>query len=103
MGADHDVHAVIWLLQSHSVSDFEGQIRLLEVVVGKRHRGFVDIDACHVLKVIRQIIIDDAAGATDIQQTQIIEAFALQKILTDSHEGQSFFLASLTVEYGWFY
>ena len=59
-----------------------------------RHALLVDVDTVNPAEIVRQVIIDDAAGTTDIQQRQLREIGLLQVILADPDDRISIALRS---------
>ena len=85
-----NIFAVIALLEAQVVS-LEGLARM-------GHGGFVDIDARHAMEEVRQVVVDNAVGASNIEKAQFGQVAGLGKILTNPDDGGSFFEAPVTVE-----
>lgn len=71
MGADHHIKALVGVCQVHGVAPGVFEVGLLELLTSEDHGRFVDIDTGDVAEVARQVVVDDAAGAANIEQRQV--------------------------------
>ena len=75
--ANHHIDTIVFQCHLHSITLLEAEVFSTKLCSGVGHRRLIDVYAGYMTEVIRQVVVDNSAGAAHVQEVQVRKIIAL--------------------------